>query len=93
VSTPYWNWSGQWTIPDFTPFMIPGGVRLTSYGGQAADLPADIFAHQLQVIAAGSLKVPVAKVYHGLDSQPERPSSPQPSTTTRRHATSPRCFR
>ncbi|MDQ1030985.1 NADPH2:quinone reductase [Streptomyces umbrinus] len=59
--------AGQWTIPDFTPFMIPSGVRLTSYAGEAADLPADVFAHQLQAIAAGRLKVPVAKVYHGLE--------------------------
>lgn len=59
--------AGQWSIPDFTPFMIPGGVRLTSYGGEAADLPADVFAQQLQAIAAGHLKVPVAKVYHGLE--------------------------
>ncbi|MFI1754109.1 alcohol dehydrogenase catalytic domain-containing protein [Streptomyces sp. NPDC020571] len=59
--------AGQWTIPDFTPFMIPSGVRLTSYAGEAADLPADAFAHQLQAIAAGRLKVPVAKVYHGLE--------------------------
>ena len=56
--------AGQWTIPDFTPFMIPGGVRLTSYGGQDADLPADVFARQFQAIAAGSIEVPVAKVYH-----------------------------
>jgi NADPH:quinone reductase-like Zn-dependent oxidoreductase len=59
--------AGQWTIPDFTPFMIPSGVRLTSYASEAADLPADVFAHQLQAIAAGRLKVPVAKVYHGLE--------------------------
>ncbi|MEU0117020.1 zinc-binding dehydrogenase [Streptomyces bobili] len=59
--------AGQWTIPDFTPFMIPSGVRLTSYAGEAADLPADVFAHQLQAIAEGRLKVPVAKVYHGLE--------------------------
>ncbi|MEV6648194.1 zinc-binding dehydrogenase [Amycolatopsis sp. NPDC051371] len=59
--------AGQWTIPDFSPFMVPAGVHLTSYGGEAADLPADVFAHQLQAIAAGRLKVPVAKVYHGLE--------------------------
>jgi NADPH:quinone reductase len=58
---------GQWTIADFNPFMIPGGVRLTSYGGQAADLPADVFARQLEAVAAGRLKVAVAKIYHGLE--------------------------
>ncbi|MFC9701394.1 zinc-binding dehydrogenase [Streptomyces sp. NPDC056943] len=41
--------AGGWSIPGFTPFMIPSGVRLTSYAGEAADLPADVFARQLQV--------------------------------------------
>jgi len=27
--------SGNWTIPDFDPFTIPTGVRLTSYAGEA----------------------------------------------------------
>lgn len=30
--------SGTWTIPDFDPFTIPTGVRLTSYAGEAHDL-------------------------------------------------------
>lgn len=59
--------AGQWTIPDFNPFMIPGGVRFTSYAGAAADLPADVFADQLRAIVEGRLPVPVAKVYHGLE--------------------------
>ncbi|MGN6221402.1 MAG: zinc-binding dehydrogenase [Microbacterium sp.] len=32
--------NGHWTIPDFSPFTIPNGVRLTSYAGEARDLPA-----------------------------------------------------
>jgi NADPH:quinone reductase len=59
--------AGQWTIPGFTPFMIPSGVRLTSYAGEASDLPANVFARQLKAIAEGRLKAPVAKVYHGLE--------------------------
>ncbi|MFB4319907.1 alcohol dehydrogenase catalytic domain-containing protein [Actinomadura sp. 21ATH] len=59
--------AGQWSIPDFTPFMIPAGVRLTSYAGEAADLPSDVFARQLQALAEGHLSAPVAKVYHGLE--------------------------
>ncbi|MEW2302248.1 zinc-binding dehydrogenase [Streptomyces sp. NPDC006655] len=59
--------AGQWTIPDFTPFTIPGGVRLTSYAGEAADLPAQVFQQQLQAIADGRLNVPVAKTYRGLE--------------------------
>lgn len=59
--------AGQWSLQDFTPFMIPVGVRLTSYADEAADLPSDVFARQLQAIAEGRLKVPVAKVYRGLE--------------------------
>ena len=58
---------GGWTVPDFTPFMIPSGVRLTSYAGEAADLPAQVFQQQLQAIADGRLNVPVAKTYRGLE--------------------------
>ncbi|MEV6795460.1 zinc-binding dehydrogenase [Streptomyces sp. NPDC051320] len=77
--------SGHWSIPDFSPFMIPGGVRLTSYGGQAADLPADVFAHQLQAIAEGRLKVAVAKVYHGLEQVRDAQADLESGTTPGKH--------
>jgi NADPH:quinone reductase len=77
--------AGQWTIPDFTPFMIPNGVRLTSYSGQAADLPTDVFAHQLQAIAAGHLKVPVAKIYHGLEQVRDAQADVESGTTPGKH--------
>ncbi|MFF7006451.1 alcohol dehydrogenase catalytic domain-containing protein [Streptomyces fimicarius] len=77
--------AGQWTIPDFTPFMIPNGVRLTSYGGQATDLSAAVFAHQLQAIAAGRLKVPVAKVYHGLERVRDAQADAESGTTPGKH--------
>ncbi|MFI7082486.1 alcohol dehydrogenase catalytic domain-containing protein [Streptomyces anulatus] len=77
--------AGQWTIPGFTPFMIPSGVRLTSYAGEAADLPADVFAHQLQAIAAGRLKVPVAKVYHGLEQVRDAQADLESGTTPGKH--------
>jgi NADPH2:quinone reductase len=77
--------AGQWTIPDFTPFMIPNGVRLTSYGGQAADLPADVFAHQLQAIAAGRLTVPIARIYHGLDQIHDAHADLESGTTPGKH--------
>jgi NADPH:quinone reductase-like Zn-dependent oxidoreductase len=33
--------SNEWTVPDFYPISyLPKGVRLTAYGGDAADLPA-----------------------------------------------------
>ncbi|MFE9819939.1 alcohol dehydrogenase catalytic domain-containing protein [Streptomyces sp. NPDC005773] len=77
--------AGQWTIPDFTPFMIPSGVRLTSYAGEAADLPADVFAHQLQAITEGRLKVPVAKVYHGLEQVRDAQAHLESGTTPGKH--------
>ncbi|MET7320647.1 zinc-binding dehydrogenase [Streptomyces sp. NPDC005549] len=77
--------AGQWTIPDFTPFTIPSGVRLTSYAGEAADLPADVFAHQLQAIAEGRLKVPVAKVYHGLEQVRDAQADLESGATPGKH--------
>ena len=77
--------AGQWTIPDFTPFTIPSGVRLTSYAGGATDLPAQVFQQQLQAIAAGRLKAPVAKVYHGLEQVREAQAGVEAGTTPGKH--------
>jgi NADPH2:quinone reductase len=77
--------AGQWTIPDFTPFMIPNGVRLTSYAGGATDLPAQVFQQQLQAIAAGRLKAPVAKVYHGLEQVRDAQADVEAGTTPGKH--------
>ena len=60
--------SGVWTLENFSPFaLIPNGVRLTRYAGQASDLPADVFATQLDAIAAGRISPAIAATYHGLD--------------------------
>ncbi|PYY39740.1 NADPH:quinone reductase [Curtobacterium sp. MCPF17_046] len=59
--------NGQWTIPNFSPFTIPSGVRLTSYAGGPDDLPADAFGHYLRMIEAGTLKPVIAGVYTGLE--------------------------
>ncbi|MEU1802319.1 zinc-binding dehydrogenase [Streptomyces sp. NPDC019937] len=77
--------AGQWTIPDFTPFMIPGGVRLTAYAGEASDLPAEVFQHQLQAIAEGRLKAPVAKVYHGLEQVRSAQAGVEAGTSPGKH--------
>jgi NADPH:quinone reductase len=77
--------AGQWTIPDFTPFMIPMGVRLTSYAGGATDLPAQVFQQHLQAIAAGRLKAPVAKVHHGLEQVCEAQADVEAGTTPGKH--------
>ncbi|MCQ9130224.1 alcohol dehydrogenase catalytic domain-containing protein [Streptomyces hilarionis] len=77
--------AGGWAIPDFTPFMIPSGVRLTSYAGEAADLPAAVFQQQLQGIAEGRLKVPVAKTYRGLEQVRDAQTDVESSTTPGKH--------
>ena len=41
----------------------PVGVRLTAYGGDAADLPSDVLQAYLDAIAAGRLTVPIHRTY------------------------------
>ena len=77
--------AGQWSIGDFSPSMIPLGVRLTSYAGEAADLPADAFARQLQAIAEGRLKAPVAQVYRGLEQVRDAQAGVESGTTGGKH--------
>lgn len=56
--------SNEWTVKDFYPIdFIPNGVRLTAYGGEASDLPADVLQAFLDDVAAGRLKVPIGRVY------------------------------
>ncbi|MGH2894645.1 MAG: alcohol dehydrogenase catalytic domain-containing protein [Solirubrobacteraceae bacterium] len=76
---------GEWTVPGFTPFMIPSGVRLTSYAGEASDLPANVFAGQLKAIAEGRMKAPVAKVYHGLEQVRDAQADLEAGATPGKH--------
>jgi NADPH2:quinone reductase len=56
--------SNQWTVADFYPIgYLPAGVRLTAYGGEAADLPADVLQGYLDAVAAGRLSVPIHRTY------------------------------
>jgi NADPH:quinone reductase-like Zn-dependent oxidoreductase len=56
--------SNQWTVADFYPIeYIPSGVRLTAYGGDAADLPRDVLQDYLDAVAAGRLSVPIDRTY------------------------------
>jgi NADPH:quinone reductase-like Zn-dependent oxidoreductase len=56
--------SNEWTVPDFYPIeYIPRGVRLTGYGGDAADLPPGILQSFLDDVAAGRLRVPIGGRY------------------------------
>lgn len=56
--------SNQWTVADFYPIeYIPSGVRLTAYGGDAADLPTEVLQAYLDAVAAGRLTVPIDRTY------------------------------
>src|SRR5438128_219986 len=56
--------SNQWTVADFYPIdYIPSGIRLTAYGGDAADLPADVLQAYLYTVASGRLTVPIHRTY------------------------------
>jgi NADPH:quinone reductase-like Zn-dependent oxidoreductase len=56
--------SNVWTVPDFYPnAYLPNGVRLTSYGGDASDLPAAVLQEYLDAVAAGTATVPVDRVF------------------------------
>ena len=39
---------------------------LTSYAGEVKNLPIKVFNDILNLIEKGSIKVPIAKIYHGL---------------------------
>jgi NADPH:quinone reductase len=56
--------SNQWTVRDFYPIdYLPRGVRLTAYGGGAADLPPPLLQGFLDSVAAGTAVVPIGRVY------------------------------
>jgi NADPH2:quinone reductase len=56
--------SNEWTVRDFYPIdYIPHGVRLTSYAGDASDLPAEVLQGFLDDAAAGRVTVPLARVF------------------------------
>ena len=59
--------SNQWTVPDFYPIdYLPSGVRLTAYGGDSADLPAEVLQGYLDRLAAGTTSLGPIRV-HRLD--------------------------
>jgi NADPH2:quinone reductase len=56
--------SDEWTVKDFYPIeYIPRGVRLTAYGGEAADLPASVLQGFIDLVQAVQVTVPVGHVY------------------------------
>jgi NADPH:quinone reductase-like Zn-dependent oxidoreductase len=59
--------SNQWIVPNFYPIAyLPKGVRLTAYGGDSADLPANVLQGYLDKMAAGQVTLGPTTVY-GLD--------------------------
>ena len=56
--------SNRWTVPDFYPIgYLPRGVRLSAYGGDAADLPAPVLQRCLDRIAAGTFDLGPVRTY------------------------------
>lgn len=56
--------SNQWSVHDFYPIeYLPRGVRLTAYGGDAADLPPAVLQKFLDDVAAGRAHVPIHHIY------------------------------
>jgi NADPH:quinone reductase-like Zn-dependent oxidoreductase len=56
--------SNVWTVHDFYPIdYLPRGVRLTSYHGEAEDLPQPVLQEFLDGVAAGHAVVPIDRVY------------------------------
>ncbi|HEX8169732.1 MAG TPA: zinc-binding alcohol dehydrogenase family protein [Thermoanaerobaculia bacterium] len=56
--------SNEWLVRDFYPIgYLPNGVRLTAYGGEAADLPRQVMQEFLDDVAAGRLTVPIYRVF------------------------------
>ncbi|MGW4033418.1 zinc-binding dehydrogenase [Streptomyces sp. NPDC004838] len=56
--------SNQWIVHDFYPIAyLPRGVRLTAYGGDADDLPAEVLQRFLDRIAAGEISLGPVHAY------------------------------
>ncbi len=56
--------SNQWIVRDFYPIQyLPRGVRLTAYGGEANDLPAEVLQDFLDAVAVGDAIVPIFRTY------------------------------
>jgi NADPH:quinone reductase len=56
--------SNQWIVEKFYPIdYIPRGVRLTAYGGDAADLPPKTLQGFIEDVETGRVSVPIGHVY------------------------------
>jgi hypothetical protein len=56
--------SNEWIVPNFYPIAyLPKGVRLTAYGGESADLPAEVLQRYLDKVASGQIALGPTNVY------------------------------
>jgi NADPH:quinone reductase len=56
--------SNEWLVRDFYPIgYLPTGVRLTAYGGEASDLPAEVLQRYLDRIASGEVTLGPVHTY------------------------------
>jgi NADPH:quinone reductase len=56
--------SNEWIVKDFYPIdYLPKGVRLSAYGGEAADLPAPVLQRFLDRIADGAISLGPVTTY------------------------------
>lgn len=56
--------SNEWIVPDFYPIgYLPKGVRLTAYGGESSDLPAEVLQRFLDQVAGGEVSLGPTTVY------------------------------
>jgi NADPH:quinone reductase-like Zn-dependent oxidoreductase len=56
--------SNDWIVERFYPIgYIPNGVRLTAYGGEAANLPQEALQDFLDAVAEGRMRVPLHASY------------------------------
>ena len=56
--------SNQWIVRDFYPIgYIPSGVRLTGYGGDSGDLPAEVLQQYVDRISSGKINHGPVNVY------------------------------
>ncbi|GAA0222209.1 hypothetical protein GCM10010492_20470 [Saccharothrix mutabilis subsp. mutabilis] len=81
--------SDQWLVRDFHPIgYLPKGVRLTAYGGEAADLPAEVLQRYLDQVAAGEVNPGPTTVYRLEDirAAPRRPGAQPARRQARRGA-------
>lgn len=55
--------SGKWIIEDFTPYSIPIGVGLTTYGGGASNITQEGLQAFVDDVASGTISIPMGPTF------------------------------